>query len=102
MIKYKIGNKEYEASHRIDTTVFLDRCRILHFAADMIVAYREDEKFRSQVDAIVRMGASFEVKSMLLGGSLQNILDQWLENGWYEPQELGEEEIADENGLKKC
>lgn len=90
-IQYKIGEKEYSASHPIKTTMFLERCRLLHFAADILLAYKIDDNFREGVDdQIGPFISNFTISGILLANSLNNVLDEWLDSGWFEPHELGE------------
>lgn len=88
-LTYNIGGKERKASARINTTLFLEMCRLMHFASDLVMAYKRDEEFRQHVDKIDdRM--SFEAASMFLAGSLLNITQEWL-GDWIEPHEWAKE-----------
>ena len=94
---YIIGGNEYEGKQHIETTMFLEICRISHIAADLLIAYKTQDKFRESVDGIIDSLRPTGAASLFLAVQLKDAVCGLLD-GWFQPNELGEETDEDSEG----
>ena len=102
---YHIGDKTYKASARINTTLWLEMCRLTEFAAVMLIMYKENDDFREQVDAVYDRTPRGNMQSTLFSINLTHIAQKWLgsglisENEWANERKRKTKKSADENGV---
>ena len=102
---YRIGDKTYKASARINTTLGLEMRRLTEFAAVMLIMYKENDDFREQVDAAYDRTPRGNMQSTLFSMNLTHIAQKWLGSGWISENEWAKEQkrktrkSADENGV---
>lgn len=86
---FQIGENEYEGKQHIETTLFLEICRITNIAAELLYAYKTDKEFQKQVDFSLDSVKPADIGAMFLSVRLQDIVCKYLAE-WLEPHELGE------------
>ena len=91
----KIGGKEYEPSHQITTTVFLEKCRVSCIAAELLLLYIKNPMLKEEIDSVVKSVRPAEMAGLMLTEVLELYWDREL-GRWLEPQELGEEDTDEE------